>query len=337
MARPKSDTVEYFPMMAAPSRVIQNLEGKYGNDGFAFYYKLLQILATEDGHFFDCRNPIDMEFLSRKCGVDMVSSEKMLSDLCLWRVLNEKLWERKIIWIQSFVDSLEDVYRTRRRAAPCVSIVYEKTGVYSEINDNSSSFLRENYTKNALISEESTQSKVKESKENPPHRGDSAAAASSRFPGSQKPEDENLEALAILDELEKIRGNVDKPDPWRANLLIALKKDSRELDMWKNEIQRHYQKITIESQAKIEADKKVKRDMAERLSFESSATAKTEVLSLKQSNPKAYFELEKKAHMELHTSFSESGESPPENIIPAMIKTRMYRIWKDMKEEENAA
>ena len=69
MARPKTNTVEYFPMYSHSSRTCTMLEAKYGIVGYAFYYKLFQLLATEDGHFYDARDPMSLDFLEQKlCG-----------------------------------------------------------------------------------------------------------------------------------------------------------------------------------------------------------------------------------------------------------------------------
>lgn len=164
MGRPRSDSVEYFPMYTAPSKTLQILEDKYGNDGFAFFYKLLRVLSGEQGHFYDARNPVDFEFLSRKCGVSTVLSEKILDDLSLWGKISENLWKKKIIWYQGFVDTLKEVYRTRKRDMPTIDEVYEKTGLFHEKPPKLDSFIGENTSKEGVFSKIIPQSKVKYSK-----------------------------------------------------------------------------------------------------------------------------------------------------------------------------
>lgn len=45
MARPKKQTVDYFPHFVKGGRTIFILENKFGNDGYAFWFKLLEILG----------------------------------------------------------------------------------------------------------------------------------------------------------------------------------------------------------------------------------------------------------------------------------------------------
>lgn len=54
MARPTKETVDYFPHFVKCGRTIFILESKYGNDGYAFWFKLLEILGDTEGHYYDC-------------------------------------------------------------------------------------------------------------------------------------------------------------------------------------------------------------------------------------------------------------------------------------------
>ncbi len=51
MARPKKQTVDYFPHFVKGGRTIFILENKFGNDGYAFWFKLLEILGESEGIF----------------------------------------------------------------------------------------------------------------------------------------------------------------------------------------------------------------------------------------------------------------------------------------------
>ena len=55
MARTQKDTVDYFPHDADASAgdTLTVLEGQYANDGYAFWFKLLERLASSEGHFID--------------------------------------------------------------------------------------------------------------------------------------------------------------------------------------------------------------------------------------------------------------------------------------------
>ena len=167
MARPKKDNVEYFPMFCIPSKTTQILENKYGNDGYAFFYKLLQILGNEYGHYYDCRNAIDFEFLAGKMGFSSRKLQEMLDDLKDWGKIDKKLWENKIIWYQGFVDTLKNVYSARTTKVPTKEDCIKKTGVFLDNIKENNSFLEENpdnLSFSSINPPENPQSKVKYSK-----------------------------------------------------------------------------------------------------------------------------------------------------------------------------
>ena len=62
MARPKKQTVDYFPHIIKQGKTMTILENRFGNDGYAFWFKLLEILGStgskkifipKRGWFFD--------------------------------------------------------------------------------------------------------------------------------------------------------------------------------------------------------------------------------------------------------------------------------------------
>lgn len=118
MGRPKKNTVDYFPHKCQPGKTIFILEQKFGNDGYAFWFKLLEILGSTDNHVIDCRNPSDFAFLQAKtrCSEDLACSIlDLLRDL---GAIDGDLWENRVIWSQNFVDNLSSVYSNRRVEIP---------------------------------------------------------------------------------------------------------------------------------------------------------------------------------------------------------------------------
>ena len=65
MARPRKQTVDYFPhdTNAGHRKTLTVLQNKYGNDGYAFWYQLLELLGRSPGHFYNFSDPSDWEFL----------------------------------------------------------------------------------------------------------------------------------------------------------------------------------------------------------------------------------------------------------------------------------
>lgn len=150
MGRPQKQTVEYFPHFANNGKTIFILESKFGNDGYAFWFKLLEILATTEGHCFRVENNIDWEFLLAKTKVSSETAIEILNTLANLEAIDHELWSNKIIWVQKFVDNLSEVYRKRKVSAPT--------------KPNTDSFRDENPTNEGVNGDINPQSKVKESK-----------------------------------------------------------------------------------------------------------------------------------------------------------------------------
>ena len=63
MGRPGKIIVDYFPHVTQPGKTMSILESGWGNDGYAFWFKLLELLGTTHGFCYDCHNPSDWEYL----------------------------------------------------------------------------------------------------------------------------------------------------------------------------------------------------------------------------------------------------------------------------------
>ena len=160
MARPKKNTVDYFPHDCYWSKELEIFIKKHGNEGYAFYYRLLELLGVTPNHKYDCNKHIDYQYLVSKTEVTEEKLEAFIECLISIGVIDKKLWKEGKIWIQSFVDSVAEVYKSRTSELPT------KEG-----------FLTENYTSAGFpagkqgFSEENggfltgnSQSKVKETK-----------------------------------------------------------------------------------------------------------------------------------------------------------------------------
>lgn len=118
MARPKKESVDYFPHYCDHGKTLYIIENIYGNDGYAFFYKLMERLGKAQGHVIDTRNPADWEFLLAKTHTTEEIATDILDKLAKLNVLDAELWENRIIWMQSLVDSIADVYKKRSNPVP---------------------------------------------------------------------------------------------------------------------------------------------------------------------------------------------------------------------------
>lgn len=119
MARPLKNTVEYFPHFVKSGRTVFILESRYGNDGYAFWYKLLEILGESEGHRYDCSEQSSWEYLVSKARVTAPQAEEIITLLIGLGKIDRELWEQnRIIWVENFVRNLEGVYKMRHVSLP---------------------------------------------------------------------------------------------------------------------------------------------------------------------------------------------------------------------------
>ncbi len=168
MARPKKQTVDYFPHDVHHGKTIAGLERRFGNNGYAFWFKLLEMLGDSDGHVLDCRNTVEFEFLQTKTLLDEVSVVEILDWLAKVGSIDQKLWSGRVIWSRNFVDRISDVYKNRKMNIPPKPSM-EELGFYDQkpasdelsVVETTPEVSYQSYPTN-----ENPQSKVKESKVN---------------------------------------------------------------------------------------------------------------------------------------------------------------------------
>jgi len=119
MARPRKETVDYFPHFAGKGKTLFVVESEFENDGYAFWFKLLELLCTSKGMFYDCKNPADYRFMLAKTSASKETAEKILHILCELEAIDAELWQKeRIIWVQNLVDNVEDVFKRRSSSKP---------------------------------------------------------------------------------------------------------------------------------------------------------------------------------------------------------------------------
>jgi hypothetical protein len=119
MARPESNTVSYFPHKIGDGKKIFSIETKYGNDGYATWFKILEKLATTEFHYLDLNDEVEVMYLSAKCKVSEDTLFAIINDLTRLGCFDKTLWEKRYIWSQVFIDSIQDAYS--RRNNKCIT------------------------------------------------------------------------------------------------------------------------------------------------------------------------------------------------------------------------
>ena len=181
MARPKKQTVDYFPHIANSGKTIFILENQFGNDGYAFWFKTLELLATTDGHVIDTGNPSEWEFLIAKTRVSEDTAREILNLLGKLEAIDNELLQVGILWCQNLVDNVSDVYKKRKVNLPVRpdpnsfgQQKHEQSGV-SDDGNPSTTIVSDNINPQSKVKETKVkETKVKESS-NPENKPPAAA------------------------------------------------------------------------------------------------------------------------------------------------------------------
>ena len=118
MARPTKATVDYFPHDTKHGKTIFILKSKYGNDGYAAWFQILEILGHTEGHQFDCSSPENQEYLSAYLLVDWQKCCNILDTLSKLGAIDANLWSQKLIWSDNFMSRISEAYKKRTALPP---------------------------------------------------------------------------------------------------------------------------------------------------------------------------------------------------------------------------
>jgi hypothetical protein len=111
--RPQKNTVDYFPHYCNHHKTMFTIEQKFGNDGYSFWFKLLELLGNTENHVINCRNPGEWEFLQAKTRLDENTCRDILNLLSKLDAIDKELWEADIIWCEI----LYKIYPTHTKIA----------------------------------------------------------------------------------------------------------------------------------------------------------------------------------------------------------------------------
>jgi hypothetical protein len=120
MARPERNTVDYFPHLLGEGKKMYFIENKYGNNGYAVWYKILEKLGSTEYHYLNLNKEEEVMFLASKCKVSEDVLLLIINDLSKMDVFHKELWSNKIIWCPQFIESIEDAYKKRNNK--CITL-----------------------------------------------------------------------------------------------------------------------------------------------------------------------------------------------------------------------
>ena len=116
MAREQRKDVDYFPHDCTHGRKMHIIETKYGNDGYAAWFKLLEQLGKANNHYIDISDEMTLMFLTSVFKIDEEKTLLILADLAKLGSIDKYLFDYyQIIWSEKFTKSIEDAYRKRKQ------------------------------------------------------------------------------------------------------------------------------------------------------------------------------------------------------------------------------
>jgi len=121
MARPERNNVDYFPHPVKHGKKMHYLENKYGNDGYATWFKLLEELGDANYHYLNLNKEEQVMYLSSRCLISEIKLFEIINDLVKFGEFDEKFWDKKILVDEKFINSIQDAYKKRNNK--CLSLI----------------------------------------------------------------------------------------------------------------------------------------------------------------------------------------------------------------------
>ena len=121
MGRLPKKGVDYFPhdTVASSMPTLYIIQQKYGNDGYAFWFKLLEFLGLHEGLKVDFSNQKDWLYFLSIAKVDAEKGEDIMSTLAEIDAIDKGLWlNNRIVWSQNFASRLSAIYVKRGVSLP---------------------------------------------------------------------------------------------------------------------------------------------------------------------------------------------------------------------------
>lgn len=159
MARPEKYTVDYFPHKVKCGRTLFIIEDRWKNNGYAFWFKLLELLGETDYHILNCNDPDSWEYLLSKSHLSDELATEILDKLALLGAIDPELWDYKYIWSDNFVENVKDAYKKRVVSVPVKPSVVDLqegklTRLLVSVSGNSQSKVKESKVKESKVNKE---------------------------------------------------------------------------------------------------------------------------------------------------------------------------------------
>ena len=107
MGRIAKSGVDYFShdTGAHNRKTISALRSRFGNDGYAFWFILLELLGEQQNLSLDCSDEINLIYLCTETQVSEKTAADILDLLSRMEAIDKELWQKhRVIWCQGFAE-----------------------------------------------------------------------------------------------------------------------------------------------------------------------------------------------------------------------------------------
>lgn len=110
MGRKKSP--EFFPHILKESATIKALELLYKNDGYACWFKLLEVLGVSKDNKYECKTKDQCLFLLDKFKIDGKKMSSIINTMCELGAIDKKEWrENRTLFVPNLVSNINKLKR----------------------------------------------------------------------------------------------------------------------------------------------------------------------------------------------------------------------------------
>ena len=111
--RKEKHTVDYFPHYVKHGKTMSILEQKYGNDGYAFWFKLLELLGESEHHIYNIKKTEDRIYFFSRCNTGEEAGIEMLDLLVKLNAIDPKMYKSGYVYSDNYCANIKDAYRKR--------------------------------------------------------------------------------------------------------------------------------------------------------------------------------------------------------------------------------
>ena len=165
MARPKRNNADYFPMFCKDGKSTSYIGMKHGAIGYGIWYRILSVLTTTDYHYLDLSDEVELLHICAKCFATEQQVLEVIESLVRLKEIDVELWQqKKIIWSDKLIESLEPLYKKRSQKFISRNDLFNFSAAEIGVSASETKLTEQKPSENPVSDAKSTQSRVEYSK-----------------------------------------------------------------------------------------------------------------------------------------------------------------------------